>query len=32
MNSVKGTGDEQLYNKLDSAYATEDDDSEVWYG
>ncbi|KDO45881.1 hypothetical protein CISIN_1g002316mg [Citrus sinensis] len=28
MNSVKGTGDEQLYDKLDSAYATEDDDSE----
>lgn len=29
MGIIKDHGDEELYDKLDSAYATEDDHSEV---
>lgn len=29
MAAVKDRGDEELYNKLDSAYLTEEEDSEV---
>lgn len=29
MDSVKDQGDEALYNKLDSSYPTDDEDSEV---
>lgn len=29
MEKVKEEGDEALYNKLDSAYSTDDDNSEV---
>lgn len=29
MDVVKDHGDEELYNRLDSAYATEDEHSEV---
>ena len=29
MEIVKGSGNEELYNKLDFAYSNEDDDSEV---
>lgn len=29
METVKDRGDEKLYSKLDSAYATEDEETEV---
>lgn len=29
MAAVKDRGDDELYNKLDSSYLTEDEDSEV---
>lgn len=29
MDTVKHHGDEALYNKLDSSYPTDDDDTEV---
>lgn len=31
MDIIKDHGDEELYDKLDSAYASEDDHSEVTY-